>query len=76
MEKTITNRINWIDIAKGIGIFLVVLGHTGIPVKLSYWIYSFHMPLFFFISGMCFDISKYQSFKSILLKKSKTLLLP
>lgn len=37
------------------GIILVVLGHTGsnsetIPY-LSKWIYSFHMPLFIFISG-------------------------
>ena len=36
-------RLTWIDNAKGIGILLVVLGHTyGIPVQLNHIIYSFH----------------------------------
>ena len=55
-------RVGWIDIAKGIGIFLVVAGrlkgliNSGIlpPFGLSDFfiraIYSFHMPLFFFLS--------------------------
>ena len=42
-------RIDWIDIAKGIGIFLMVVGHTSIPSFLSNYIFSFHMPLFFII---------------------------
>lgn len=52
MEKAIKthslSRIDWIDIAKGIGIFLMVMGHTSIPKLGGHWIYSFHMPLFFF----------------------------
>lgn len=56
-------RIAWIDIAKGIAIILVVIGHCipdaassmGISVTGYRWlhdiIYSFHMPLFFFLSG-------------------------
>lgn len=48
------NRIAWIDIAKAIGIGFVVLGHTGVPVQLRSWIYSFHMPLFFVIAGLWF----------------------
>lgn len=48
-------RLIWIDNAKGIGILLVVLGHTyGIPVQLHHIIYSFHMPLFFILSGYTF----------------------
>lgn len=46
-----------VDIAKGIGIFLVVLGHTTENEDLRQWIYSFHMPLFFLISGIFFDTS-------------------
>lgn len=45
-------RINSFDIAKGIGIILVMLGHV-LPGE-SYvrqFIFSFHMPLFFFLSG-------------------------
>ena len=59
MENTMINkkRIEWVDIAKGIGIFLMVMGHTGIPRIGNQWIYSFHMPLFFFISGFLFNTS-------------------
>ena len=57
-------RIQWIDVARGIGIILVVLGHVErglvsahIAVA-SFWqavdfgIYTFHMPLFFFLAGL------------------------
>lgn len=37
------------DIAKGIGIILVLIGHT--PTNMTTWIYAVHMPLFVFISG-------------------------
>ena len=52
-------RINWIDQAKGIGILLVVIGHMNIPQDLSKIIFSFHMPLFFFISGYLYNEKKY-----------------
>ena len=52
-----TTRAGWADAAKGIGILLVVLGHNQInsfmPV-FHQFIYSFHMPLFFMLSGMFF----------------------
>jgi fucose 4-O-acetylase-like acetyltransferase len=43
-------RIAWIDVARGIGILLVVLGHldSGLSSRI---IYAFHMPFFFFLSG-------------------------
>lgn len=44
-------RIEWIDIAKGIGMIFVIAGHT-IALDYSYPLYSFHMPLFFLLSGM------------------------
>jgi fucose 4-O-acetylase-like acetyltransferase len=52
-----SKRIEYIDIAKGIGILLVVMGHNdfGLVSPFFYkFIYSFHMPLFFFVSGMLF----------------------
>jgi fucose 4-O-acetylase-like acetyltransferase len=45
-------RISWIDVARGIGIILVVYGHALSAHSLRYLIYSFHMPLFFFLSGL------------------------
>ncbi len=46
-------RIVWLDAARGIGILLIIVGHI-IPMTLpfSHFIYSFHVPLFFFLSGM------------------------
>lgn len=46
-------RIDTIDIIKGIGILLVIFGHVNTEGQLSrFFIYSFHMPLFFFFSGV------------------------
>jgi acyltransferase len=44
-------RIDFMDSAKAIGIVLVVIGHTLPEGDVATLIYSFHMPLFFFISG-------------------------
>jgi acyltransferase len=52
-------RLQWIDALKGIGIILVVFAHHSLPVSLDTYIFSFHMPLFFFISGFLFDFGKY-----------------
>lgn len=51
-----SNRIRWVDQCKGIGIILVVLGHClsslySFQGACIQWIGSFHMPLFFIISG-------------------------
>lgn len=46
-------RLEYLDMAKGIGIILVVLGHMeDIATGTRVWISSFHMPLFFVISGI------------------------
>lgn len=58
-EKTL--YYDWVDAAKGLGIIFVVLGHAiadttqNVPIfgKIFQIIYSFHMPLFFFLSGFC-----------------------
>lgn len=51
----VKKRIEWLDISKGIAIILVVLGHT-LSSSNPLWsiIYSFHMPLFFFVAGYTF----------------------
>ena len=56
----ISKRIGYFDIARGIGILLVVLGHNdfgGISPFLDQLIYSFHVPLFFFLSGYFINTS-------------------
>lgn len=50
-------RLNYIDMAKGIGIILVVLGHiVYTEPHVMVWISSFHMPLFFVIAGVMMAI--------------------
>lgn len=76
------SRIYWIDIAKGIGIFLVVFGHYTQTLYsedgnrwsfIFYWIYSFHMPLFFFLSGI---VAKNETFTILIHKLKKGILFP
>ena len=55
------SRIVWVDICKLIGIFLMVVGHSTKNENILSWIYSFHMPLFFILSGYTYDITKYKN---------------
>ncbi len=62
------------DIAKGIGIILMVIGHTS---YLGYdFIYLFHMPLFFIISGFFFKPDNLLHKKSFVVKRMKRLYFP
>lgn len=75
MEK---ERIHYIDVAKGLAIVIVVLGHCaattlGDHSRLFYTIYAFHMPFWFFLSGLLYNTKNWQSFFS---GKVKALLLP
>jgi fucose 4-O-acetylase-like acetyltransferase len=63
----------WIDCAKTIGILLVVLGHVQIDESISNIIYSFHMSLFFFISGY---LEKKRNFKECVANGIKTIIIP
>ncbi len=48
-------RLDYLDMVKGIGIALVVIGHSpGVPTSVLIWLTSFHMPLFFIVSGILF----------------------
>ena len=78
-------RIEYIDVLKGFAIFCVLWGHSLQYLKNGYdffhnpmfeFIYSFHMPLFFMISGFFFRSSLKLNFKVFLYKKSMQLLLP
>ena len=69
-------RLRWIDALKGIGIILVVFAHHKLPVALDTYIFSFHMPLFFFISGLLFDFWKYASAANFVKKRFRSLIVP
>ena len=63
-----------LDMMRGWAIILVVLGHAGVPDIIRTFIYSFHMPLFFFISG--FFCNDRKNAKMFLLSKIKSLYVP
>lgn len=82
-------RLRALDIAKGIAIILVVIGHAvpdatthmGIQSEglaiLNRLIYSFHMPLFFLISGYFVNtLAENQSRVSAIWKKFQRLMVP
>ncbi|MBC1573185.1 acyltransferase family protein [Listeria booriae] len=68
-------RLDWIDNLRGFGMILVVWGHMNLPYVLETIVYSFHMPLFFFISGYLYR-KKEESFLSTLKRKSSGMLIP
>ncbi|MDM8541551.1 acyltransferase family protein [Desulfococcaceae bacterium HSG9] len=72
------NRILWIDNLKAIAIFFVVIGHTvGLPETIEKLIFSFHMPVFFWLSGMLVkDTLKEIPFLPFLKAKAKKRLIP
>lgn len=68
-------RVIWIDILKAIAMMLVVMGHSwGCPTFLTTEIYTFHIPLFFFLSGM--TLSARCSFSYFFVKLCKGILVP
>ncbi|MSS14436.1 acyltransferase family protein [Porcincola intestinalis] len=73
-----SNRIPWIDIAKGITIILTIIGHSlGYGTLGRNVIFSFHMPLFFILSGYTFHLStNWESFAKRVKKDAVRLILP
>lgn len=85
MEK-VDKREGFIDLFRGIGIILMVIGHmkfqykpngTGIAVfnEYSHYIHAFHMPMFFFLSGFCYQKSK-GTIVDVVKKRARRLLIP
>ncbi len=88
------NRVQWIDICKGIGIILVIIGHSPRDIMrekfflidfIFNYIYLFHMPLFFILSGLSYRLFKYNkdntlkekySMKQFIVSKFKSLFIP
>lgn len=73
------NRVQYIDVMRGIAILLVVLQHCigDLKESVSVFVLSFHMPLFFFISGMCHKTACcYEDTYGIVLKRASRLLVP
>lgn len=71
-------RARWIDAAKGLGIALIVFGHifsTVTPPRVYEYIYAFHVPLFFFLSGVTLRPAAGR-LTTVVAKKVRSLLVP
>ena len=69
-------RIDYIDIAKGLGILTIIWGHVFLDGLSNAIVFSFHIPLFFFLSGLVFIRSRYDNFGAFFKKRVKSLLIP
>lgn len=70
-------RILWIDVAKGILITLVVIGHSHINSVVDAVISSFHMAGFFILSGVTFSAKRdFFGKNNFFVRKIKSILLP
>ncbi|HBV86847.1 MAG TPA: acetyltransferase [Desulfosporosinus sp.] len=67
-------RVVWVDVLKGLGIMAVVWGHSG--SKNAFYMFWFHMPLFFFISGYLYRLNSQQTELSYIKRKVNHLLVP
>ncbi len=82
MANAEKKRIELIDLAKALTIFLVILGHTaGLTDTAMYAkvIYTFHMPLFFFLAGMSLRpaaVRGKEGWRAFLKKTAQALVVP
>ena len=65
-----------VDSYKGIGIFLMMMGHIGFGGFVDHTIHAFHMPMFFFVSGFLFKETADRPLKAIFSRKMRSLLVP
>lgn len=74
MERKKTLRVEHIDLLRAVGIIFMIMGHLSIGgAKMDHIIHSFHMPLFFIISGYFY---KKGDWKRQTIHKAKTILIP
>lgn len=72
------NRLEYLDEAKGFAILLIILGHIYPGDNyIKIWLYSFHVPLFFIITGVLTKhTEKCISLKQYIKRKFKRLIIP
>lgn len=75
--KTDNQRIAWVDNLKFLGIFAIYLGHFGGAAGYAYpFVFLYHVPLFFFVSGFFALKNNNQTYMSYVIKKVKQLIIP
>ncbi len=71
------NRVIWLDLAKGIAIICTIIGHTApYGSDIRNIIFSFHMPLFFLLSGYTIKRKEQEKTSAVLINDFKRLIIP
>ncbi len=65
------DRIESVDILRAVGILIMIMGHVGFSGKFDRYIHSFHMPVFFLISGSLFVSKREIGVFTLILKRQK-----
>ncbi len=78
INSTKSKRISFVDIAKAFAIIFVIIEHCkqNNTMEVRTWICSFHMPLFWILSGLTFSSKKYKTYFSFVKSRVKALLIP
>ena len=74
MKDLSSHRILYLDYARSIALFLVVFAHLySVDSSVKLYVYAFHMPFFFLVSGI---LHKQEEFMLLLKKMAKRMLIP
>lgn len=68
-------RVDFIDLYRGIGILLMIMGHVYFGRVFDKFIHAFHMPMFFFLTGYFFKQDN-GNVSGYVIKKAQILLIP
>lgn len=74
--STTNNRFDYIDFAKSLTMLLIIWAHIRLGDRSNAFAYAFHIPMFFFLSGMVFDRKRYSNFKEFFKRKINSLFIP
>lgn len=70
-------REEWVDRVKFLGILAIYIGHFGNAAGWLYqFVFTYHVPLFFFVSGFFANSKSKYTIKEYFVKKVKTLVIP
>ena len=70
-------RIGWLDVVKCFGIFAIFWGHYGVDGgNAGQFVFTYHVPLFFLVSGCSEYLSRGTRIRSCLSKVFRDLLIP
>ncbi len=76
-ERTMRERVKWVDIAKFLGVFAIYLGHFGEATGYAQsFVFEYHVALFFLLSGCMSTYDTETNFGRFVVKKIKTIMVP